>query len=140
MWTLLLLAFIGCGSESSLGAGERAEAAIKRVNQIGGSVVWESEIFAVTLSSTQVADDDLAILADLSDVQLLSLSHTSITDAGLRHLEHLSKLQTLELIDTKVTEKGLEKLRTALPATAICTSIPSDAVNPFTGKPWSEQQ
>jgi hypothetical protein len=64
-------------------------------------------IEAVGFQGTRVTDNDLRILADLSDVLRVDLSDTAITDNGLRYLGHLRQLNGLRLNNTKVTDNGL---------------------------------
>jgi hypothetical protein len=52
-------------------------------------------------------DDDLAPLADFSDLHWLDLQQTQIGDQGLKHLAGLTRLQRLRLDETRVTDAGL---------------------------------
>jgi Leucine Rich repeat len=58
----------------------------------------------------QLEDDDLAILAGLSNLERLSLNRTRIGDDALRHLEGLQSLKNLQLVDTDITDEGIEHL------------------------------
>ncbi|QDV18406.1 Leucine Rich repeats (2 copies) [Gimesia panareensis] len=63
----------------------------------------DGQVYWLFLKRLPLADDDLAVLQELPEVQILTLRgvHTikghHLTDAGLRHLIHLKKLRTLDL-------------------------------------------
>lgn len=114
---------------------KRSEAAFERIHELGGGGVWESDMVAISLDGTNIADDDLELFKDFDFVEILGLSDTKITDAGLVHLEQLTRLQTLALVNTKVTSAGVAKLRAALPNADIVTEPPpTNSTNPFTGE------
>jgi hypothetical protein len=56
----------------------------------------------------QLADEDLAVLDGLTEVEHLSLNRTRVTDDALAHVEHLHSLKILRLVDTEITDDGLE--------------------------------
>jgi len=115
---------------------EKAQAAFDRIHELGGGGVWESDMVAISLDGASITDDDLALFADFTVVEILSLSDTPITDAGLPHLYHLDRLETLSLVGTNVTSDGVAKLQAALPNAEISTvPTPKGAINPFTGEP-----
>jgi serine/threonine protein kinase len=58
-------------------------------------------------------DDDLAILAPLTNVESLRLGGTTVSDAGLVHFQHYTKLTHLELNWTNVTGNGLSNFANA---------------------------
>ena len=141
----------------------RARAAWARIEALGGHGVWEPDMCVVSLARTAVTDEDLSLFRDFPYVHILDLSHTAIGDAGLIHLDglmalegldlsrtrtgdaglaHLARLaalQELTVIDTKISDAGLDAFRRARPAVRITTEPPpKGAINPFTGKPWSE--
>lgn len=58
-------------------------------------------------------DNDLAILAPLTNVESLRLGGTTVSDAGLVHFRHYTKLTHLELNWTNVTGEGLRNFANA---------------------------
>ena len=141
----------------------KARAAWARIEAIGGHGVWEPDMCVVSLARTAVTDEDLSLFHDFPYVQILDLSHTGISDAGLMHLAglvalegfdlshtrvgdaglaHLVRLETLKgltVIDTRIGDAALDAFRRARPSVRITTEPPpKGALNPFTGKPWSE--
>jgi Leucine Rich Repeat (LRR) protein len=64
----------------------------------------------IRFKDVQLEDDDLAILAGLSNLERLSLNRTRIGDDALRHLEGLQSLKILQLVDTDITDEGIEHL------------------------------
>ena len=110
-----------------------------------------TELRALDLSDTQVADGGLEHLKNLTQLRCLDLGNTKITDAGLenikglkelrqlglystgvtdlRHLEGLTKLSELFLNNTKVTDAGLEQINdlTELRTLDLSYSLVTDA-------------
>jgi hypothetical protein len=56
-------------------------------------------------------DDDLKLMAAITDLQAVSLSGDRVTDAWLEHLSALPALRSLKLKKTKVTAAGIERLK-----------------------------
>jgi hypothetical protein len=142
---------------------ERAQAAWDRFQALGGHGVWEADMVVVALGRTAMTDEDLSLFRDFPYVQILDLSHTGVGDAGLAHLAGLEALEGLDLshtgvgdaglahlaglealkrltvIDTKISDAALDAFRRARPSVCITTEPPPmGAINPFTGKPWSD--
>jgi Leucine-rich repeat (LRR) protein len=69
-----------------------------------------SELVWIDLQDSNVTDDALVRLASLPNLERLRLDETQITDAGLLHLAGLPKLHTLNLSSTKITDAGLAHL------------------------------
>jgi hypothetical protein len=70
----------------------------------------------VRLSKCNIADNDLATLADaVRDVPNLELNDCLLTDRGLPHLYKLKKLTRIALRGTGVTAEGIAKLQQAIP-------------------------
>ena len=67
------------------------------------------ESLDVSLHET-FGDEDLEVVAQLTELQHLGLSATKVTDAGLAHLPGLKKLERLDLDNTKITDEGLKQL------------------------------
>lgn len=64
----------------------------------------------LAIEHTDFVDDNLAVLADLGQLQLLILKQTKITDAGFRHLARLHGLRQLVLEGEALTGRGLGQL------------------------------
>jgi hypothetical protein len=101
--------------EKLLTAEQRAKyEPLRQVICSGGEVViWKSgtnEVFKIKLSGTEIADEGLARLNELRDVQILILDGTKVTDAGLAQLNGMTGLRSLSLANTKVTDAGLARL------------------------------
>lgn len=83
------------------------------VTRLGGTFEVEgpeATLVKIDLHRTEVADEDLAILAAIESLRELDLRLTKITDAGVRHLGGLTRLETLNLFRTNVTDEGLAML------------------------------
>jgi hypothetical protein len=59
---------------------------------------------------SQIADAELALLAQFPRARRLKLWDTRVTDLGLRHLQSLSRLEVLDLAETSVTDAGLAEV------------------------------
>ncbi len=70
----------------------------------------ESKFGSIDFSDTQVADVDLAQLADVAELYSLTLSGCNITDAGLKHLKDIPSLTSLYVNDTPIGDAGLAQL------------------------------
>src|SRR5262249_10317164 len=64
----------------------------------------------LNLSGTAAADEQLALLSALPQLEELSLAGTKVTDAGLVRLQDLRKLKALHLADTATSDEGLERI------------------------------
>lgn len=51
------------------------------------------------------------MLQDMSLMQELGLAGTNVTDDGLKHLRQMTHLRTLMLSDTQITDAGLAHLK-----------------------------
>jgi len=71
------------------------------------------------VQSPSFNDTDLALLAQLPDLQTVLLVDASVTDAGVMLLSRVPKLQVVQLIDTQVTDEGGQKLQAALPRSIV---------------------
>jgi len=69
-----------------------------------------SEIQEIDLSNTQITNEALKTIGELTTLRSLNLSNTAIDDDGLKHLQNLANLQQLYLGDTLVTGDGLKYL------------------------------
>jgi hypothetical protein len=70
-----------------------------------------TSLIEVRLGTTKVTDAGIAVLKNLPHLQVLGLELTGITDAGLAHLKDSKNLVYLNLYGTPVTDAGLESLK-----------------------------
>jgi hypothetical protein len=66
------------------------------------------QVVGVNLARTNVADHDLAPLAQIGQLRFISLDETAVGNAGLKYLAGLRHLEELRLRHTAVTDSGLE--------------------------------
>tara|TARA_Y100000814_G_scaffold109828_1_gene77616 strand:- start:313 stop:1287 length:975 start_codon:yes stop_codon:yes gene_type:complete len=64
----------------------------------------------LSLSRTNVADEDLGRLKKLQSIEYLDLSRTSIGDQGMAHIVEMPNLSYLNLRDTNVSDNSIEYL------------------------------
>ena len=89
-----------------------AKSDLQLLLQLKPQLIW------VKLNSTNITDEALTTIAQLTNLTRLDLSNTLITDKGLPLLAAITNLQYLNLVGTKVTAtgiiglKGLTKLQT----------------------------
>lgn len=69
-----------------------------------------TSLVELNLGTTRVTDAGLVAIATLGYLQNLQAPLTSLTDAGLAHVKGLSNLVTLNLYGTQVTDEGLQQL------------------------------
>jgi hypothetical protein len=69
-----------------------------------------TELVWLDLQDTNATDDALIPLAHLKNLERLRLDETAVTDAGLAHLAGLPNLHTLNLSQTAITDTGLAHL------------------------------
>ncbi|MFT7641917.1 MAG: hypothetical protein ACI9G1_003668 [Pirellulaceae bacterium] len=91
---------------------QRLARAIARIEGMGGRVYMANGTpYSVYFDGTEVEDEDLVVLREMTDVIQLSLGTTKITSAGLKHIVHLKKLQKLNLFQSRVGDEGLKYLK-----------------------------
>lgn len=78
---------------------------LQLLDPIRKQLIW------LKLGDSNLKDQMLGSISDLSSLTRLSLERTVITDQGIGQLKNLGKLQYLNLIGTKVSAKGLEQLK-----------------------------
>lgn len=113
VWSLVLLALVGCGSEPPLAPAEKAAA--EKIRALGGSVSvgmvdGKPTVQKVDLRRTPTTDNDLVFLNDLPNVSELRLARTNVGDEGLQYVASLTALEELYLGRTKITDQGLKAL------------------------------
>jgi len=68
-------------------------------------------IISLDLSNSDIKDDDLAVLANMTQLEYIYLEgNPKLTDAGIAHLAKCTKLRHLELRQTSVTGSGFAAL------------------------------
>ncbi|MCE9605486.1 MAG: hypothetical protein K8U03_11365 [Planctomycetia bacterium] len=72
------------------------------------------EVSSVSLSYSDVSDDDLRHLKLLTGIRSLDLANTHVTDSGLVHVSHCHELDWLSLNRTAITDQGLIHLATMI--------------------------
>jgi len=90
--------------KGSFGENKFNDDAIAKLKPIASNIV-ELEI-----GFSDVTDEGLAAVANMSNLEKLYLQKTSITDEGIPHLEGLTRLRYLNLYGTQVTDDALETL------------------------------
>jgi hypothetical protein len=99
---------VATGNRAAAPGGDIADALV-RVKTLKGTVTLlagqdpKQTLLAISLRSTKVSDDDLALIATIAQMGSLDLQGTAITDAGVAHLRGLPELRKLSLAHTKVT-------------------------------------
>lgn len=84
----------------------------------------------LTLDGSPITDKALTTIASIKSLKLLYLNRCNITDSGLATLWDHPSLETITLIDTYVTEKGVADLKKRLPNLESVTysTVPSEEV------------
>ena len=120
---LLTLTMFGCGSDEIEVSKEQSAAEMK-VTELGGQ--WTGLAVSIDFSDSRmssqsktISDADLAVLAEVENLEMLDLSGSPITDAGIAYIAELKKLNTINLTGTQVTAEGLNiQLRSSSPRIA----------------------
>lgn len=79
------------------------------LQQLKKQLVW------LRLDNSNISDEEMSALGELTNLHKLYLANTSITDKGLLHLQALDHLTYLNLVATKISAQGLLGLK-KLPA------------------------
>ena len=69
-----------------------------------------SNIVELEIGFSDVTDEGVEAVANMSNLEKLYLQKTSITDKGIPHLEGLTRLRYLNLYGTQVTDDALDTL------------------------------
>ena len=90
---------------------ERDQQRVKQLKQLGATVFsQQGEVVEVNANRTKITDQDLALLADFTQMTDLSLEKTTIGDAGIAHLGNLRRLEWLNLFQTRISDNSLQLL------------------------------
>ena len=68
------------------------------------------QLRALRLRDTQMTDEGLKVIAQLTKLESLSLSSYRVTDPGMAHLNGLKHLSSLNLIGSSVGDDGMRKV------------------------------
>ena len=95
---------------------EKEKVVIEKIHELGGTVRDiamddDRKEVAFHLSGTELTDEGLLHVKDVSEVIHLQLRGTKITDAGLAHLSGMDSLVKLHLEKTAITDAGLAHLK-----------------------------
>jgi len=85
------------------------------------SIAQLTNLTRLDLSNTFITDKGLPQLVTLTNLQYLNLVGTTISGAAITQLKGLSKLQTLYLFKTKFSTKDLATVKSVFPKTIIDT-------------------
>jgi YHS domain-containing protein len=88
----------------SLVGQDLKDAQLTSLSGLRKTAVW------LNLARTDITDEGLAHLSDLTRLERINLSQTKITDQGLRSLKAITELRVLNLFGTAVTDAGLDSL------------------------------
>ena len=77
-------------------------------DHVRGLAGCAEHIVTLDLGRTRIADEALAVVAEMPRLVKLDLRQTNITDAALIHLFGLNDLRSLNLFSTKVTDASIE--------------------------------
>lgn len=116
--TCCLLLAAGCGSHPQA-SDPREVAAIAAIEELGGQVEADEErpqtyAVRVNFAGTNIGDDALVHLKDLTELEEIDLSGTQVTDIGMSHLKGLTGLKRIRLNGTRVSNEGVDGLRQAI--------------------------
>jgi predicted nuclease of predicted toxin-antitoxin system len=85
------------------------------------SIAQLTNLTRLDLSNTFITDKGIAQLSTIANLQYLNLVGTKISGAGITQLKDLNKLQTLYLYKIRLTSKDLTSIKGAFPKTIIDT-------------------
>jgi hypothetical protein len=89
---------------------------------------------SLNVRGTRVADDTLAIVSQLTQLEALDIANTNVSDAGLENLAPLTHLKHLALGRTRVDETTLAMLRLLSTLESLDLSGPRGAVRNQRGR------
>ena len=85
---------------------------VQSLKQLGATVFTRGDrVIEINANRTKIADKDLALLSEFTQITDLSLEETMIGDAGLVHLGNLQKLEWLNLYHSQIGDQGLRTVR-----------------------------
>jgi uncharacterized membrane protein len=81
-----------------------------RADQLKELLPIKTQVVSMSLEKMPVADEDLKVIAQFSNLRQLNLSFTRISGTGLGELTKLSKLKTLALSGTAIKTTDIDRL------------------------------
>jgi Leucine-rich repeat (LRR) protein len=107
----------------------------EQVTDLGTNAIkrWH-RLKSLNMRGTRVADDTLAIVGELTQLETLDIANTNVTDAGLENLAPLTKLKHLALGRTRVDESTFAILRLLSTLESLDLSGPRGAVRNQRGR------
>ncbi len=112
---LVLLPALRTDTHQSAAAAEKppaAHAALDRVDELAGSIRYDGKkVVGVQAEKIAASDEDVKVLAALTDVEELSLRGEAITDAAVGYLASLPNLHHLSFEGTSITDAGVARLK-----------------------------
>jgi hypothetical protein len=75
-----------------------------------GVVSSGGDVVVLSLKSSEIRDEDLRHVGQLSSLEQLDLEYTKITDAGMHHLEGLKKLRYLSMGGTRISDDAMRSI------------------------------
>jgi mono/diheme cytochrome c family protein len=85
--------------------GSFGDEQVKQLKPLAGNIRW------LNLAGTNVTDDALATIGEMTNLTRLHLEHTKVRDQGLEHFTRLWQLQYLNLYGTEVSNAALPTLK-----------------------------
>jgi hypothetical protein len=79
------------------------------------ALVLFDHVKELSLSDTNIKDDQISKLASLHELQWLRLNHTEIGDGGVRALSHVPQLSSLCLGGVRASREAVNDLKKARP-------------------------
>ncbi|MBK9680599.1 MAG: hypothetical protein IPO69_17360 [Saprospiraceae bacterium] len=70
----------------------------------------KEQIVWLNLAGSNLDDESMEIIGQLSNLRKLNLEHNPITDKSLKSIEGLDKLECLNLFNTRVSAAGVNNL------------------------------
>ncbi|MBP87156.1 MAG: hypothetical protein CMJ64_10630 [Planctomycetaceae bacterium] len=87
------------------------EERVQRLKRLGATVLTrDDDVIEVNANRRRIADKDLALVSEFTQMTDLSLEETTISDAGLVHLRNLQQLEWLNLYRSRIGDQGLKEV------------------------------
>ena len=86
-------------------SGKKMEDIIKDLRAVSKNIIW------LNLSDNNFAENDLAVIKDMTHVQKLRLEKNPVSDAISDHLQDLQFLEAVNLNETNISDACVGKLR-----------------------------
>ena len=87
------------------------EAILTHVEALGGGLVWDADVFAVTLFDIPASDSDVAVLVGLRGVQQIALNASNLSFPMIESIARIPDLQSLVLCQQNLSAEQVDALR-----------------------------